>query len=113
MDEPSKTTQVSMPKLCYKHRYLLMQQSGYKETDPWLALEIATQVALFQAATCDPKVHAEVGGDVTKLESLGCLACRKPDAFGEIIDTAQRAGVGSLKPIKELGESWVSAARKS
>lgn len=72
---------------------------------------IATQVALFQGATVDPKVHADMGGKVENMNALGCLACRKPDLFGTLIDKAQktrhRDRVGA---IKALGEQWVRDA---
>lgn len=74
---------------------------------------IATQIALFQGATCDPKIHFETGGDATKVSKLGCLGCRKPDLFGQLIDKVQKtfprdAHIGA---IKALGERWIADAR--
>jgi len=66
-------------------------------------------IALFQAATSDPKIQKELEGDITRVHKLGCLACRKPDAFGEII---QAQAQGDLKAIKELGERWIREASK-
>lgn len=96
--------QIMMPSMCDKHQYLLVKQAGYKESDPWRALIIASGIALFQAATADPKTHKKIGGDITKLPSLGCLACYKPDAFGQIVEVAKS---DDIKGIKELGENWV------
>ncbi|PIM51924.1 hypothetical protein CS062_17520 [Roseateles chitinivorans] len=101
-----------MHPLCATHRALLVKQAGYGPADPWQALEIATQIALFQGASCDDKVHAEIGGDIARLPEIGCLACRKPDLFGQLVDKVQRsfpsdAHVGA---IKALGERWVSDA---
>jgi len=70
---------------------------------------VGSPIALFQALTCDDKVHREVGGDALKIGDLGCAACVKPDAFGQIVDVAQRAGKdGAIGAIKRLGEAWVS-----
>lgn len=93
------------PGMCQTHRALLIQQAGYGPLDPWRALEITASIVLFQAATCDATIHAEVGGDVTKIAALGCLACRKPDAFGQIVEAAKRREPGALKA---LGDSWVA-----
>lgn len=100
---------VELPRMCQTHRVLLVRQAGYGPTDPWMALEVVTGIALFQAATCDPKVRAEIDGDIMRMKGLGCLACRKPDAFGEIVQAAQTGGLGA---IKALGEGWVAAAAK-
>ncbi len=99
--------QITMPDMCQKHQYLLVRQSGYSPTDPWRALIISSQIALFKAATCDPKTHQLIGTDITKLPTLGCLACYKPDAFGEIVEAAKTHDLGR---IKSLGERWVHEA---
>lgn len=106
--------QVNMPSLCQTHRVLLVRQCAYGPSDPWLALEVATQVALFQGATADDKVYAQIGGDITRLAEVGCLACRKPDLFGQLIDKVQRTFPRSARiaAIKELGEAWVKAGAK-
>ena len=101
---------VMLPELCPTHRVLLVKQTGYGPSDPWQALELMTQVALFQAATCDSRVYEEAQGEIKNFSRLGCLACRKPDAFGSIVDVMQRTG--DLGEIKKLGESWVNKNRK-
>ena len=100
--------QIVMPEMCYTHQYLLVQQAGYTPDDPWQALIIASQVALFQAATADPKTHEKLGGDVTRIPELGCLACYKPDAFGEVVQASMSHDLGE---IKALGEKWVAEAK--
>ena len=102
------TTQptIQMPPLCNTHRALLVKQCCYGPADPWQALEIATQIALIQGATCDSKVYAEIGGDITRLVTIGCLACRKPDLFGHLVDKVQRtfprsAHVGAIELLGE------------
>lgn len=105
-------TRITLAPMCETHRVLLVRQCGYRPQDTWRALEIATQVALFQGATADPKVRAETGGVVEKISELGCLACRKPDLFGELVDKVQRTfpRTSHLAAIKALGEGWVATA---
>lgn len=100
---------IALAPMCHTHRALLVHQAGYSPQDPWQALEVVVGIALFQAATCDPKVHVETGGDIQNLPKLGCLACRKPDSFGEIVEAAKTHDLGA---IKALGERWVDAARR-
>lgn len=95
--------------LCDKHAWLLVHQAGYTHADPWRALIIMAQVALAQAATCDPRVHTKLGGDLARIGELGCLACEKPDAFGEIVEAAKTHELGA---IKALGERWVAEAAR-
>lgn len=100
---------IVIPDLCNTHQVLLVQQANYSRADPWRALLISANVALFQGATCDQKVREETGGDLEKIGTLGCLACRKPDLFGEVIEAAKSH---NLYDIKTLGEKWIAAARK-
>lgn len=95
--------------MCKKHTWLLVHQAGYREQDPWRALVVVSQIALMQAATCDDATHERINGDITKIGSLGCLACYKPDAFGEVVEAAKSH---DLKQIKALGERWIEATRK-
>lgn len=108
----SDDPKIMLPELCQTHRVLLVQQTSFGPNDAWRALELATQVVLFQGATCDPKVYEEAGGDVTKIAKLGCLACRKPDLFGQLVQEVQFAGkeqaVGALKA---LGEKWITESK--
>jgi len=105
MTEPNK--QITMPNMCDRHQQLLVHQARFKETDTWRALIIVTQIALMQAATCDSKTHDRIGDDITKISELGCLACYKPDAFGEIVEQAK---THDLEKIMALGERWLSEA---
>lgn len=100
---------VKIPELCREHQSMLVHEAGYAESDPWRALTIATQIALFQAVTCDPRGHAAMGGKIENVSSLGCLACRRPDSFGEIVETAKAHDLGA---IKALGERWVNEHRR-
>lgn len=95
--------QINIPQMCNTHQVLLTRQLGLKPVDPWRAFIIASQITLFQAATSDPKTHKKIGGDITKITKLGCLACYKPDAFGQIIVSGMKGGISE---IKSLGEKW-------
>ena len=96
--------QIKPPPICQTHQRLLVDQTGYKESDPWRALVVMANIALFQATTADDKFQKDSGGDIKKIESLGCLACYKPDAFGEIVEAGKSKDFGK---IKRLGEKWV------
>jgi hypothetical protein len=100
--------QIMVADMCQKHQWLLCQQAGFKESDPWRALVIVSQIALFQAATCDDETHKRLDGDVTRIGELGCLACYKPDAFGEVVEAATIKELGN---IKALGEGWLKRAQ--
>lgn len=99
---------VMVPDMCQKHQFLLVKQAGYAESDPWRALVLASQIALFQAATVDDRTHKRLGGDITRLSEIGCLACYKPDAFGEVVEAAKSRDLGV---IKKLGEKWIANAK--
>jgi hypothetical protein len=91
--------------MCKKHRQLLVHQAGYSPKDPWQSLIIVSQIALFQAAAADERTHEIIGDDITRIGELGCLACYKPDAFGELVEIAKSHDLGRLK---ELGEKWIT-----
>lgn len=104
MSEPQP--RINVPDMCPLHQSLLVHQAGYTRDDPWRVLVIMAQIALFQAATCDATFYERVGGDLGRIGDVGCLACFKPDAFGEIVEAAKnKADRGA---IKRLGESWVA-----
>ncbi len=90
--------------MCDKHQSLLVRQAKYSPTDAWQAMIIVSQIALFQAATADKRTHERIGDDIQKIAGLGCLACYKPDAFGEVVEAAKTHDLGK---IKALGEKWV------
>lgn len=102
--------QITLPELCALHQRLLVHQAGYGPNDTWRALIIVTQIALFQGATADPSTHERIGGQIERLPELGCLACYKPDRFGEIVEAAKTHDLGQ---IKALGESWLKSASKA
>lgn len=102
----SDNPQVNVPNMCKKHQSLLIHQVGISEDGPWRSLIIMAQIALFQAATIREGIYEKLNGDISKLDSLGCLACYMPDKFGEIVDTAIKE-----KSLKLLGEKWIEQAK--
>lgn len=66
--EPTVRPQIVLPDMCKTHQTLLVRQCGYGPEDPWRALLIATQIALFQGATADPKA-------ITPARSGPCTTC--------------------------------------
>jgi len=96
---------IKVPSLCTKHQTLLVHQAKYKESDPWQALIICANIVLFQAVTCDARTHEQTAGDINRVSEFGCLACRKPDAFGAIVEAAKSHDLGK---IKALGEQWIA-----
>lgn len=104
---------IVLPNMCLRHRQLLVAQTGFGPNDSWQVLEAVTNITLFQGASCDQKVYEEVGGKIENFVKLGCLACRKPDLFGEIVQAVQQAGkVNAFSTLKALGERWVNEAKK-
>lgn len=102
---------VVVPQLCKTHQVLLVKQCGYGPSDPWQALMIATQITLFQGVTADPRVYAQLNGNAENISTLGCLACRKPDLFGTLIDEVQKTPrLSHIGTIKRLGERLVQEA---
>jgi hypothetical protein len=95
--------------MCRTHQHLLVSQVGIPESGPWRALIIMAQLTLFQAATADPTFHQKLSGDLGRIAEIGCLACFKPDAFGEIVEAAMSSDKGA---IKRLGESYVQKGRR-
>lgn len=95
---------IEIPEMCQKHKSLLVQQAGYSRTEPWRALIIMAQLALFQGAAADPVFWERVDNDPTKVDRIGCLACFKPDRFGEIVEAAKNKNDPGA--IKRLGDSY-------
>jgi len=95
---------IELPPLCDRHAARLVKETGYGPNDTWRALMIATQIALFQAATVTPSVQRKLKGKIEGMTDLGCLACRLPGRFQKIIQTAKGRDLGE---IKKLGEGWI------
>lgn len=101
--------QIVVPEMCRMHQHLLVTQVGIPESGPWRALIVMAQVTLFQAATADPVFYNRIDGDLKRIDEIGCLACFKPDAFGEIVEAAKK----EPGAIKKLGESYVERGSKN
>jgi len=106
---------IKVSPLCDTHRYLLVSQTGFGKADPWVVLEVAAQIALFQACTADDRIYARVAGNAHRIPELGCMACLKPDSFGAIVAEVQACPVkdDAIGAVKALGERWVAAGARS
>lgn len=99
-----ETKQINVPSMCIHHQRRLVVEAKYSPKDPWQSLMIMTNIVLFQAAAADKKTHEKLNNDITKIDSLGCLACYKPTVFGEITRIAKSRDLGKLK---EYGQTFL------
>lgn len=102
-----KEQPIKVPDMCQRHQRLLLDQLGIGPEGPWRVHILVAQLTLFQGTTAHPTTYERIGGDILKLETLGCLACFRPDTFGEIVQTFLDGGIPA---VKELGERLVSNA---
>ena len=98
---------IQVPDMCQKHQALLLHQVGIGPEGPWRSCIIACQIALFQGTTAHPDTYARIGGDVLRIQELGCLACFRPDTFGEVVAAYQEGGIAATKA---LGERLIADA---
>ena len=101
---------VNVAPLCQPCITKLVRGAHYREQDPWQALSIVAQIALFQASTADPKTYERIDSDPARFAELGCLGCYKPRELEIIIEVAKTRDLGA---IKRLGEKWVLEAAKT
>lgn len=102
--------QITVPQMCQKHQRLLLDQVGIGPDGPWRSTIVCVQLTLFQGATAHPSTYDRIGGDVTRIGELGCLACDRPDVFGAAVQAFQHGGIGA---VKALGERLIEAAAKA
>ena len=95
---------INVPPMRQMHQRLLVTQLGIGPDGPWRSAIICVQVTLVQGASAHPSTYARLDGDPTRLSELGCLACDRPDVFGEAIQAFQEGGIGA---VKALGEGYV------
>jgi hypothetical protein len=96
---------ITVPDMCQRHQRLLLDQIGIGPDGPWRSAIVASQVTLFQGATAHPSTSARLGGDITRIGELGCLACDRPDVFGQVVQAWRAGGMGA---VKALGEQLVA-----
>ncbi len=99
--------QIFIPDMCALHRRLLLAQVGIGRDGPWRSAVIAAQIALFQGTTAHPQTPERVGGDLSRLREVGCLACFRPDTFGLVVEAFQKGGIAATIA---LGERLVREA---
>jgi hypothetical protein len=100
---------ITVPNMCHKHQRLLVTQLGIGPRGPWRSHIIVAQLVLLQATTAHADTYDRIGENLERIGELGCLACFRPDAFGEIVDAFQSGG---LAAVKALGEKKVTDAAR-
>ncbi len=98
---------VQPAQMCQRHQRRLVDAAKLGPEDPWRSLVIVAQIVLFQSATANDATYTRLNADITKIASLGCLACYNPEAFGEVEQAAKANDLGALKA---LGERWLREA---
>lgn len=88
--------------LCPKCRSNLIHRAKYKESDPWMALEITAMLTLMNVAFKSNKFHIQYGGDVYEISKIKCLGCYQPDTLERIIKVEK--DTRDLSKIKAIGE---------
>lgn len=106
----SEHPQVEVPQMCQKHQRLLVEQLRIGPEGPWQIAIVAVQIVLFQGSLTFQSVWGKIGGDVTKLKTLGCLACERPDVFGEAIEAYRQHGIAGTKA---RGERYVAEGKRT
>lgn len=106
MSDPPK---IVVPDMCQTHQALLLQQLGIGPDGPWRSAVIVAQIALFEGTTAHPDTYERIGGDILRISELGCLACYRPDTFGQVVDAFTTGGIAA---VKALGERLVTEARR-
>lgn len=97
------TTQTVIPTLCERHRAELVHGLAIPESGPWQTAIIVASILLFQASTADDRVWQRCtlleNGDRDAndlslvLAEIGCLACFKPESFGQLLGIMQKHGI--------------------
>jgi len=104
-----KNSPIKLQPFCTKHSAELIRRAGYAQTDPWFALLLAAQVAMFQGATSTESVQKKTAGNIHQIAAFGCLACRLPIKWEEVLSIV-KTRPKDLGAIKGLGEIWVKEA---
>lgn len=95
---------IMMPSFCDEHRSKLIHGAKFKPHDPWMALEIASQLAMFQVILADNNFHIKYGGDAHAISRVGCMACFANKTFKQLIKVAKKNK--DIGDIKKFGESF-------
>lgn len=102
MNEEDKKTIAPKP-LCKKCRVKIVHGSKFKESDPWMALEIASTLALVRKTLDSKNYLIKYGNDVTGINRIECLGCFSPDVVELIIETAKvDKDVSKIKAMSEV-----------
>ncbi len=88
--------------LCPQCRSNLIHGARFRQSDPWMALEITALLTLMTVALKSNKFHIQYGGDVYQIEKIKCLSCYQPETFKRIIDVAKKTR--DLEQVKAIGD---------
>lgn len=92
--------------LCYPCRYKLIQGAGYKQTDPWMTLEIVATLTLVNCALKDNRFLIKYGNDVYGVNRIQCLGCFMPQTLNKIRQVAKETR--DMEKIKAIGDGEAS-----
>ena len=96
--------------LCGQCRHNLIIGARFKESDPWMALELGTVLSLITITCNKNKFHIAYGGDVYNIEKIKCLGCYNPEEMKAITKIAK--DTRSIEKVKEYGESFKEVKRE-
>ena len=90
--------------LCSKCRSNLIHGAKFRQSDPWMALEVTTLLSLINVTLEKRKFHIAYGGDVENIEKIKCLGCYNPDEFLAMTKIAK--DTRDILKVKEYGENF-------
>lgn len=97
-----KREPVKPKSLCNNCRSDLIHGSKFKQTDPWMALEITALLTLMNVALKDNKFLIKYGNDVYGINRIECLGCFIPLTLEKIISVAKKTR--DLGKVKAIGD---------
>lgn len=88
--------------LCSKCRSNLIHGAKFRQSDPWMALEVT--LSLINVALEKRKFHIAYGGQVENIEKIKCLGCYNPEELATMTKIAK--DTRDILKIKEFGETF-------
>lgn len=92
--------------MCGQCRSNLIHGAKFRQTDPWMALEVATLLTLLNLALDEKNFHIKYGNDVYGVEKIPCLGCFIPEHFKNIIQVAKQTR--KIEAVKAYGDKIIS-----
>ena len=94
---------IVIPDMCETHQRLLVEQCRYGPDDKWQALFIAAQIALLNFISFNKTSMKKLDGSLRNLHRFSCMACERPDGFGQIVEAAKGK---DLEQVSKLITKW-------